>query len=74
MKKEEKVTVSTTIIIAFILITIITPIVINIFLFLPFPSTPSDLENKDWLSFWGSFLGGCIEELLLFLLYTIHSN
>lgn len=38
---------------------ILLPILINIFLFLPFPPTPNDLGNKDWLSFWGSFLGGC---------------
>jgi hypothetical protein len=47
------------VIVIFILFLIIFPILINFMLFADIPKTPSDLGNSDWLTFWGSFIGGC---------------
>lgn len=44
--------------IVIILLLVLVAYIINRLLFLPFPKTPPDLWNKEWLSFWGSFLGG----------------
>lgn len=46
----------------FILIAVmlITPIVLNLIMFLPFSITSKYLTQENWLSFWGSYLGGGI--------------
>ncbi|MBM7613848.1 hypothetical protein [Alkaliphilus hydrothermalis] len=56
-----------------LLMVLILPVIINITLFLPFPSTPSDLGNSEWLSFWGSYIGGAIGGIgtLLAVYFTI---
>ena len=76
MKKDKNLSVSTWIIVLFVLFTIITPIIINWLLFLPYPSTPADLGNKDWLAFWGSFIGGSIGGIatLFAVYYTLKQN
>lgn len=35
------------------------PIIVNIVMFKPIPTT-MELGDKEWLSFWGSYLGSCI--------------
>lgn len=45
-------------IIGSILILII-PVAVNMLLYLPVP-TPGELGNSEWLSFWGSYIGGCL--------------
>lgn len=45
-------------IIGSILILII-PVAVNLLLYLPVP-TPGELGNSEWLSFWGSYIGGCL--------------
>lgn len=42
-----------------IIIVFIIPLLINTLLQIPYPTTAKDLSNKEWLGFWGSFLGGC---------------
>lgn len=76
MKKEKNLSISTRIIIMFLLATIIIPIIINLLLYLPFPPTPSDLGNKEWLAFWGSFIGGSIGGIatLFAVYYTLKQN
>ncbi|WP_145050750.1 hypothetical protein [Paenibacillus xylanexedens] len=76
MKKDKSLSISTWVIILFILFTISTPIIINWLLFFPYPSTPSDLGNKEWLSFWASFIGGSIGGIatLFAVYYTLKQN
>lgn len=76
MKKDNKLPVSIKIIFVFVLLTIIIPIIINQLLFLPYPATPSDIGNKDWLTFWGSFIGGSIGGIatLFAVYYTLRQN
>ena len=38
---------------------LIIPIAVNLLLYLPVP-TPGELGNSEWLSFWGSYIGGCL--------------
>ena len=45
-------------IIGSILILII-PVAVNLLLYLPVPS-PGELGSSEWLSFWGSYIGGCL--------------
>ena len=45
-------------IIGSILILII-PVAVNLLLYLPVP-TPRELGDSEWLSFWGSYIGGCL--------------
>ena len=45
-------------IIGSILILII-PVAVNLLLYLPVP-TPGELGDSEWLSFWGSYIGGCL--------------
>lgn len=76
MKKDKNLSLSTRIIVLFVIFSIIIPIIINSLLFLPYPSTPADLGNKDWLAFWGSFIGGSIGGLatLFAVYYTLKQN
>ncbi|MEK3769638.1 hypothetical protein MKY14_13815 [Paenibacillus sp. FSL R5-0887] len=76
MKKRKNISVNTTIIIVFLITTIIIPIIINRVLFLPYPTTANDLGNKDWLAFWGSFLGGSLGGVatLFAVYYTLKQN
>lgn len=78
MKKQKRNILdgSVKIIVVLSIVTFIIPIVINLFLYLPFPPTPSDLGNKDWLAFWGSFLGGCFGGIatLFAVYYTLKQN
>lgn len=78
MKKYESeiLNINVMLIIGFISAIIIIPIILNCLLYLPFPLTPWDLSNKDWLSFWGSFLGGCIGGIatLFAVYYTLKQN
>jgi len=52
---------------------VITPIAINLIMFLPFSITPADLGNTHWLSFWGNYVGGSIGGIgtLLTVYFTI---
>lgn len=43
------------------------PVIINYFLFFPFPKTPSDLGNIEWLSFWATFSGSIIGGSVTFI-------
>ena len=42
-----------------IILIVLIPIIVNLFLYIPI-QTPADLGNKEWISFWGSYLGGCV--------------
>lgn len=41
-----------------VLIMIVAPILVNVFMYFSFP-TVKDLGNKEWIGFWGSYIGGC---------------
>jgi hypothetical protein len=43
------------------------PLLINLLLFQPWPTTPPDLSNKEWLGFWASFLGSIIGGVATFI-------
>lgn len=46
------------ILIAVVILIVLIPIIVNWLLYAPIP-TPADLGNEEWVSFWGSYLGGC---------------
>lgn len=78
MNKDDrnKVIISKKLIVSFTICIIGIPILVNLLLFLDFPSTPSDLGNKEWLSFWASFIGGSIGGVatLVAIYYTLLQN
>ena len=41
-----------------VLIMIVAPILVNVIMYFSFP-TVKDLGNKEWIGFWGSYIGGC---------------
>lgn len=41
------------------LLALIIPMLVNLLLYLPIP-TAVNLGNAEWLSFWGSYIGGCL--------------
>lgn len=61
------------IIIAVVVVMIIVPILVNLLLFVSIP-TATDLGNKEWIGFWGSYIGGCFGGLctLITIYLTIH--
>lgn len=61
-KNKKKRTISDILktgIIVIICVMCICPLIVNGVMFAPIISTP-DLGDKEWLGFWGSYLGGCI--------------
>jgi hypothetical protein len=46
------------------------PIILNWLLYYDFPPTPPDLDNSNWLSFWGSFMGGIATIIAVYLTLT----
>lgn len=61
-KNKKKRTISDILktgIIVIICVMCIGPLIVNGVMFAPIITAP-DLENKEWLGFWGSYLGGCI--------------
>lgn len=50
------------------------PLIINYFLFKPWPPTPEGLGNTEWLAFWASFIGSLIGGVATFIAVTITLN
>lgn len=67
MKEIKKVLV---LIIIFI---ILFPVIINITMLIPYSVTSLNLSQKDWLGFWGSYIGGAIGGIgtIIAVFYTI---
>ena len=41
-----------------VVVMLLLPIFLNLLLYTSIP-TANDLGNKEWLGFWGSYIGGC---------------